>query len=90
MERRDQSLKALKELQYIDSLDESERAKGLERWAHNYLMHNEQLGFDLEQSELLQLQELYYKNIEFMKSYSKTLQSEMLENKKMKAFLQNS
>ena len=90
MERRNRSVKALKELQYIDSLDDSERARGLERWAQNYLMHNEQLGFDLQHSELQQLQELYYKNIEFMKSYTKTLQSDMLENKKMKAFLQNS
>jgi hypothetical protein len=90
MERRNRSLKALKGLQYIDSLDDVERADGLKRWAEQYLMHNEQLGFDLEQKELLQLQELYYKNIEFMKFYTQTLQSDMIENKKVKAFLQNS
>ena len=41
MERRDWSLEALNQLQYIDSLDDSDlKAKSISSWVSKYLMEN--------------------------------------------------
>lgn len=90
MERRDGSLKALKELQYIDSLDDQERADGLVRWGNKYISNESgQLEFDLEIDDLKTLSELYYKNLQFLKQFSQHTQDEMRKNRKMQTFLKN-
>ncbi len=89
MERRDWSLKALDELNYIDSLDSEERAQALVRWNNKYLTETQITDFDLEQNDLLRLSELFYKNIDFLKNHKEDLRQSMVENRKMKRFLNN-
>ena len=48
MERRDRSLKALSELNYIDSLDSFEKADSLVNWFNEYLKDESIEAFDLE------------------------------------------
>jgi len=90
MERRNRSLEALSQLKFIDTLDEEERASGLQRWVQKYLLADNKLDFDLEFKDLQILLELYYKNINFMKTFNSNIQQQMTENQKMRAFLQNS
>lgn len=90
MERRDRSLKALKELRFADSLDNQERATALVRWVEKYISADEELEFDLDVSDLNALSELYYKNLTFLKNYKQEMQDEMRKTKKMQAFLKNS
>jgi len=89
MERRDWSLKALEELNYIDSLDTEERAQALVRWNNKYLIETKITDFDLEQDDLLKLSELFYKNIDFLKTHKEEVRQSMVENRKMKRFLNN-
>lgn len=89
MERRDWSLKALDELNYIDSLDSEERAQALVRWNNKYLTEAKITDFDLEQNDLLKLSELFYKNIDFLKKHKEDVRKSMVENRKMKRFLNN-
>lgn len=90
MERRDRSLKALKELQFLDSLDDQERADGLVRWGTKYISNEEgNLDFDLEIKDLERLSELYYKNLQFLKNYKNQMQDQMRKNRKMQTFLKN-
>ncbi len=89
MERRDRSLKALEELNYLDSLDTEERAQALVRWNNKYLIETKITDFDLEQDDLLKLSELFYKNINFLKNHKEELRQSMVENRKMKRFLNN-
>ncbi|RXJ56379.1 hypothetical protein [Candidatus Marinarcus aquaticus] len=90
MERRDWSLKALKELQFLDSLDDQERADGLVRWGTKYISNeDESLDFDLEIQDLERLSELYYKNLQFLKNYKNKMQDQMRKNRKMQTFLKN-
>lgn len=89
MERRDRSLKALEELNYLDSLDTEERAQALVRWNNKYLIETKIIDFDLEQDDLLKLSELFYKNINFLKNHKEELRQSMVENRKMKRFLNN-
>lgn len=90
MERRDRSLKALKELQFLDSLDDQERADGLVRWGTKYISNEEEsLDFDLEIQDLERLSELYYKNLQFLKNYKNQMQDQMRKNRKMQTFLKN-
>lgn len=90
MERRNRSLEALSQLQFVDTLDDEQRASGLQRWVEKYLMAEDKLDFDLEFKDLQILLELYYKNLDFMKTFNSNLQQQMNENQKMRAFLQNS
>lgn len=89
MERRNRSLEALKELYYVDSLEASERADGLLRWYEKYLSESDITSFDLELEDLKILQELFYKNIEFLKKHKEDVRKEMLKTQKMKRFLKN-
>lgn len=89
MERRDWSVKALKELIYIDSLDSRERADSLVRWHNKYLEENVIEDFDLELSDLKQLKELFFKNINFLKNHKESSRLELIEMKKIKRFLKN-
>lgn len=89
MERRNRSVEALNQLKYIDTLDDEERISGLQRWVQSYLSSEDKLEFDLEFKDLQILLELYYKNINFMKSFNSDIQQQMAENKKLKAFVEN-
>ena len=89
MERRDRSLKALKELTYIDSLDSFEKADGLIRWFDNYLKDDSIENFDLELSDLKKLEELFFKNINFLKTHREDTRQELIKMQKMKRFLTN-
>ena len=89
MERRNWPLKALKELIYIDSLDSNEKADSLVRWYDNYLMENKIEDFDLELTDLKHLQELFFKNINFLKNHKEETRLELIKMKKMKRFLKH-
>ena len=89
MERRNWSLKALDELIYIDSLDSFERAEALVRWNKKYLENNDISNFDLEIEELKKLQELFYKNINFLKEHKEIVRQEMVSNRKKQRFFKN-
>ena len=89
MERRDRSLKALKELVYIDSLDSFEKADAISRWFDTYLKDDSIENFDLELSDLKILEELFFKNINFMKNYKEETRQELIKMQKMKRFLKN-
>lgn len=87
MERRDRSLKAFRELNYIDSLDASQRVAGLTKWVEEYLVNDTIENFDLELKELKALSELMYKNISFLKEYKENTRLEILDIQNMKKFL---
>ena len=87
MERRDWSLRALKSLQYIDSLDAEERANSLQKWVEDYLVDNQIEDFQLELVELEMLSELFYKNISFLKKHRNDMKSEINDHKKIREFL---
>lgn len=89
MERRDWSLKALKELIYIDSLDDYERAEGIKTWALEYLNTTDISDFDLEKNDLLKLSELFYKNVSFLEKHKESLLEEIKDINKMKRYLKH-
>ena len=89
MERRDRSLKALGELVYIDSLDSFEKADSLVKWYNNYLSNDSISDFDLELKDLEKLQELFFKNINFLKAHKEETRLELVKMQKMKRFLKN-
>ena len=71
MERRNRSLKALKELIYIDSLDSFAKADAMVRWFDSYLKDDSIENFDLELNDLKKLEELFFKSINFLKNHTK-------------------
>ena len=89
MERRDRSLKALKELNYIDSLDSFAKADALVRWFDDYLKDDSIENFDLELDDLKRLEELFFKNINFLKNHKEDTRQELIKMQKMKRFLKN-
>ncbi|WP_198304558.1 hypothetical protein [Arcobacter vandammei] len=89
MERRNWSIKALGELNYIDSLDSFEKADALVVWCKDYLDNFKIEDFDLELSDLKQLEELFYKNLNFLKTHKEYTNNELQNLKKMKRFLRN-
>ena len=89
MERRDRSLKALKELVYIDSLDSFAKADAIGRWFDNYLKDDSIENFDLEITDLKKLEELFFKSINFLKIHKEETRQELLKMQKMKRFLKN-
>lgn len=89
MERRDRSIKALGELVYIDSLDSFEKADALVRWYKDYLTESSIEDFDLELSDLKKLEELFFKNINFLKKHKEETRQELIKIQKMKRFLKN-
>ena len=88
-EKRERSQKALKELRYIDSLDNKERADSLliymDEFHYDLSIHN----LDLELDQLKQLSELFYKNIMFLKEYRSEMKEEIDSHNKIKNFLRN-
>ncbi|WP_368029422.1 hypothetical protein [Arcobacter sp. s6] len=89
MERRDRSLKALKELIYIDSLDSFAKADALVKWYENYLSTDSIEDFDLELNQFKQLRELFFKNINFLKNHKEETRLELVQIQKMKRFLKH-
>jgi hypothetical protein len=89
MERRDRSLKALKELIYIDSLDSFDKADAIARWFNSYLKDDSIENFDLELADLKKLEELFFKSINFLKSHREEARQELIKMQKMKRFLNN-
>jgi uncharacterized protein VirK/YbjX len=87
MERRNRSIKALKELQYIDSLDSQLRAKRIKYWCEKYLSKGSISEFDLELTQLNQLSELFYKNIDFLKQYVSQIKGDLNSLDKVRQFL---
>ena len=87
MERRDWSIKLLKELIYIDSLDSYEKANNLVSWYTEYFSKSSINDLDLELSDLKILEELFYRNINFLKEQQKQVGEELKNIKKMKSFL---
>lgn len=87
MERRDWSIKLLKELIYIDSLDSYEKANNLVSWYTEYFSKSSINDLDLEVNDLKVLEELFYRNINFLKEQQKEAAEELKNIKKMKSFL---
>jgi hypothetical protein len=87
MERRNRSIKALKSLQYIDSLDSEQRASSLQKWVENYLVDSQIEDFDLELRDLETLSELFFKNIAFLKKHREEMKTQIDEHKKIREFL---
>ena len=89
MERRNRSLKALKELIYIDSLESFTKADALVVWYDDYLKDDTIENFQLELSELKELEELFFKNINFLKNQREETKDELAKIQKMKRFLKH-
>ena len=89
MERGDRSLKALKELIYIDSLDSFTKADALVNWHNTYLKDDIIEDFDLDLKDLKILEELFFKNINFLKKYREETRQELIKMQKVKRFLKN-
>lgn len=89
MERGNWSLKALNEFIYIDSLDPQEKANGLIRWNKKYLTDKKIDDFELDDNGLKKLHELFYKNINFLKEYKEKTRKDIVENRKLRKFLNN-
>lgn len=89
MERRDWSLKALSELIYIDSLESFEKADALVKWYSDYFTDDSIENFDLELNDLKKLEELFFKNINFLKKHKEETRQELIKIQKMKKFLKN-
>ena len=89
MERRNRSLEALKELIYIDSLESFTKADALVVWYDDYLKDDTIENFQLELSELKELEELFFKNINFLKNQKEEAKDELAKIQKMKRFLKH-
>ncbi|MCT7581906.1 hypothetical protein [Aliarcobacter butzleri] len=89
MERRNRSLKALNELIYIDSLDSFEKGNALVNWYNDYLSENSIEEFDLELRDLKTLEELFFRNINFLKEIKEETRQELIRIRKVKNFLKN-
>jgi predicted glycosyltransferase len=87
VERRNWSLKALKSLQYIDSLNPEQRANSLQKWVKDYLVDNHIESFDLELKDLESLSELFYKNISFLKQHREDMKTQIDDREKIREFL---
>lgn len=87
MERRNRSIKALEELNIIDSLDAHEKAQRLVVWANQYLGSDVIVYDNLEVSNMNRFAELMYKNINFLKKHKENTRVELEEAKNIKKFL---
>jgi len=88
MERRNRSLKALKEFTYIDSLEADDfKAQQLQKWVEKYLTTTPIEEFDLTTAELKTLEELFFKNLNFLKTHHSQMKKELQNNKQIREFL---
>lgn len=90
MERRDYSNKGLEKLIHITSLEDEQRASELVLWIDEYLTKNLVTDFDLEHDDLLKLSELFYRNLNFLKSYKEQTKEELTVLSNMRRYAQNS
>lgn len=90
MERRDYSSKGLEKLIHITSLEDEQRASELVLWIDEYLTKNLVTDFDLEHDDLLKLSELFYRNLNFLKSYKEQTKEELTVLSNMRRYAQNS
>lgn len=86
MERRNRSIKALSELIYIDSLESFDKADALVEWFKEYLEKDSIENFDLNLEELKSMEELFSKNINFLKKQQEITKEELLKTQKLKDF----
>ena len=89
MERRNWSLKVFNKLKYIDSLDQYDKAYSLQVWTSSYLDDNFLNNLDLNQDDLKSFLELFYKNINFLKSHKDEIFKELNQNKNIQKFLKD-
>ena len=89
MERRDWSLEALGELTRVDSLESYEKADGLVAWYEKYLQNGTIEDFDLSLEDLKKLDELFFKNIKFLKEQKQKAREDMKQTKKLQQFVKN-
>ena len=89
MERRNWSLEALKEIKYISTLSSKQRSYSLIEWCNTYLINNDIQDFDLPNTELKELSEYFFRNLEFMKKLKDETQVELLENRKIRKYMLN-
>ncbi len=89
MERRNRSIKALNELIYIDSLDSFEKGDALVKWGNEYLENDIKESFDLDLDDLIKLEELFFKNINFLTKQKEIARKEIIKVNKVKKFLNN-
>jgi len=87
MERRNWSLEVYSKLQYIDSLEEYDKAYSLQLWASKYMSDDFLDKLDLNNNDLKNLSELFYKNIHFLKNHKDKVNLELNQNKNIKKFL---
>jgi hypothetical protein len=88
MERRNWSLEALNRLLYIDSMDDEARASLLASWCAEYLDDDFLDKIDLSQNDLNTFNELFYKNINFLKQQKKELHKEIKITRELRKFFQ--
>jgi hypothetical protein len=86
MERRDWSLEAIKEFNYIDSLDGKQKADMLKDWLNKY-MPNGVYEFDLPVEQMNRLSELLYKNVAFLYKEREDAKDFIKQKNKIKQFL---
>jgi hypothetical protein len=86
MERRNWSLEAYKKLLYVDSLDDKEKAHAVKLWTSKYLDDNFLNKLDLDNKDLENFTELFYKTVHFLKSYNNNISKELDNNKNIKKF----
>jgi len=86
VERRNRSLRALKELTYIDSLDAYEKAPLLLKWSNSYLEEDISKSFDLDMINLKRLSELFYKNINFLYAHRIEIKQQIDSGQNIKKF----
>ena len=61
----------------------------LVRWNDDYLKENSIEDFDLELEDLKRLEELFFKNLNFLKNHKEDTRLELIRIQKMKRFLKN-
>ena len=87
MERRNWSLEVFNKLKYIDSLEQYDKAYALQVWSSSYLNDDFLNNLDLKEDELKSFLELFYKNINFLKSHKDEVFKELNQNKNIQKFL---
>lgn len=86
MERRDRALKALSELNFVDSLESFDKPSAIKGWAEVYLVFGNELFFGLEKAELERAGELMFRNINLLKRHAQDLKIILDENKQIRKF----
>ena len=96
MERRNWTLKSLNELIYIDSFDSEEKADSLVKWIGKFTLDTSDHFIDVEISDftpvlnntqLKTFMELFYKNIQFLKSHKQEIKSQLDSLKKIRTYV---